>query len=243
MLRRGRQPHDSLTVLADPASVLSFTDRLSYARPMPLDASGTRLKLTDEAAKAFAEHGIYGASLIDITRRAGQHNRGALYYHFGSRTGVLRAVLERHVDFLSAREGELLEIAKQRPTDDIASVVEAIVRPATELADTGWRGRCFLIILCELVMEDPSSIEPEISEMLARTGGYDVYELLASRLAHIPTELRAERFALMTSFILRSVADRAKVLGRGRRSRPRLTNDAFVENLVSMIAAAINAAC
>ena len=83
---------------------------------MPLDASRTREKLIDEAARAFAKHGVYGASLIDITRRAGQRNRGALHYHFGSRTGVLCAVLERHVDFLARREGELLELALESPT-------------------------------------------------------------------------------------------------------------------------------
>src|ERR1700688_873006 len=127
---------------------------------MPLDASSTRNKLVDEAARAFAAHGVYGASLIDITRRAGQRNRGALHYHFGSRLGVLCAVLERHVDFLARREGELLEIALTKPDDDVKSVVEAIVRPATELAQSGWRGRCFLMILAELVEEDPTGPDP-----------------------------------------------------------------------------------
>ena len=114
---------------------------------MPADASKTREKLIDEAARAFAADGVFTASLIDITRRAGQRNRGALHYHFGSRAGVLCAVLERHVDFLARREGELLELALARPDDDVKSVVEAIVRPATELAESGWRGRCFLVIL------------------------------------------------------------------------------------------------
>src|SRR3977135_3833762 len=103
---------------------------------MPPDASRTRNKLIDEAARAFAAQGVYSASLIDITRRAGQRNRGALYYHFGSRAGVLCAVLERHADFLAGREGELLEIARHKPDDDVKSVVEAIVRPATELAES-----------------------------------------------------------------------------------------------------------
>src|SRR6267378_6202787 len=89
---------------------------------MPLDASRTREKLIDEAARAFAAHGVYGASLIDITRRAGQRNRGALHYHFGSRTGVLCAVLERHVDFLAKREGELLAVAMHKPEGDLQSV-------------------------------------------------------------------------------------------------------------------------
>src|SRR5437868_10376537 len=102
-------------------------------RSVPLNGDATRRKLIDEAARAFARDGVFSASLIDITRKAGQRNRGALHYHFGSRRGVLCAVLERHVDFLARREDELLEFALTRPDDDVKSVVEAIVRPATEL--------------------------------------------------------------------------------------------------------------
>jgi AcrR family transcriptional regulator len=208
---------------------------------MPLDASKTREKLIDEAARAFAEHGVYGASLIDITRRAGQKNRGALHYHFGSRAGVLCAVLERHADFLARREGQLLEIALAKPDEDVRSVVEAIVRPATELAESGWRGRCYLMILAELVEEDPVSLEPGVADALSRTGGYKVYDLLAARMADVSDEIRNERFALATGFILRAVADRARVLGRrGRRGRPQLEHELFVENVVAMVAAGMS---
>jgi AcrR family transcriptional regulator len=209
---------------------------------MPADGSRTREKLVDEATRSFAADGVFTASLIEITRRAGQRNRGALHYHFGSRNGVICAVLERHVDFLAKREGELLEIALASPDDDVNSVVEAIVRPATELAESGWRGRCFLVILAELVEEDPASLDPDVSDMLARTGGYAVYDLLAARMAEVSDEVRAERFALATAFILRAVADRARVIGRrGRRGRPQLDQEAFVANLVAMVAAAMSA--
>jgi AcrR family transcriptional regulator len=209
---------------------------------MPQDASRTREKLIDEAARAFAAHGVYAASLVDITRRAGQRNRGALHYHFGSRTGVLCAVLERHVDFLAKREGELLDVALTKPDDDVESVVDAIVRPATELAESGWRGRCFLMILAELVEEDPSDLDADVSDALTRTGGYAVYDLLAARMADVSDEVRAERFALATGFILHAVADRARVLGRrGRRGRPQLEHEEFVQNLVTMVAAGMSA--
>ena len=56
------------------------------------------------------------ASLLEITRQAGQRNRGAVHYHFGSRTGMLVAVLEQHLDVLAARERELLTIARAPPT-------------------------------------------------------------------------------------------------------------------------------
>jgi AcrR family transcriptional regulator len=209
---------------------------------VPPDASDTRRKLLDAATRAFAEHGVFNASLLDITRQAGQRNRAALHYHFGSREGVLCAVLEEHVDFLARREGELCEIAAQTPPEDIAAVVEAIVRPAAELAESGWRGRCFLLILAELVEEDPATLDPDVSAVLARTGGEAVYALLEKRMPDVAPDVRVERLSLMTMFILRAVADRARAVGRrGRKGRPQLDHEAFVRNLIAMVAAAVAA--
>jgi len=208
---------------------------------VPADAAATRRKLIDAAARAFADHGVYRASLIEITRQAGQRNRGALHYHFGSRTGVLCAVLERHVEFLADREGELLKVALAAPDDDVASVVEAIVRPAAELAESGWRGRAFLVILAELVGEDPASLDDELNAVLARTGGHAVYELLEQRVGPMTPEVRVERLSLATAFVLRAVADRARAGGRRRSSgRAQLDFEAFVTNLVTMVAAAVS---
>ena len=208
---------------------------------MPPDASDTRQKLLDAAARAFAEDGIFNASLIEITRKAGQRNRGALHYHFGSRDGVLCAVIDRHAAFLARRESQLLEIASRAPENDVAVVIEAIVRPAAELAESGWRGRCCLLIVAELVGEDPAQYSDELQAALARTGGNEVYALLATRMADVSDEVRVERFSLITTFILRAVADRARLLGRrGRRGRPQLAHEAFVQNLVAMAAAAMS---
>jgi AcrR family transcriptional regulator len=138
---------------------------------MPRDASTTRDRLLDAAAHEFAERGVWNASLIEITRRAGQRNRSALGYHFGSREQVLCAVLERHVEFLAQREGELLAKARRTPDDDIGAVVEAIVRPAAELAASGWRGRACLLIVAELAGEDPGRFSPQQVSVLAPTGG------------------------------------------------------------------------
>jgi len=207
---------------------------------MPADASDTRKKLIDAAARSFAANGVFSASLLDITRQAGQRNRAALYYHFKTREGVLCAVLERHVDFLARREGELLEVALAAPDDDVASVVEAIVRPATELAGSGWSGRCFLLILAELVEEDPASLGDEVNAVLERTGGHAVYALLGERMRDVSPEIRIERFSLVTGFILRAVADRARSLGRkGRAGRQQLDQESFIRNLVAMVAASL----
>ena len=215
---------------------------------MPRDASETRRLLLDAAALAFAEHGVRNASLVDITRRAGQRNSGALHYHFGSREGVLCAVLDEHVDFLAEREGELLAAARLAPDDDVASVVEAVVRPAAELAESGWRGRCFLVILADLVEEDPANFGPELNSVLTRTGGHAVYDLLTERMPDLAPEVLVERLSLMTMIILRAVADRARIQGgpegatnrATRRGRAQLDYEAFVQNLVAMVASAVS---
>lgn len=208
---------------------------------MPPDASATRDKLLDAATRAFAEHGVLNASLLDITRQAGQRNRGALHYHFGSRDGVLAAVLERHVDFLAEREGELLAVALERGGTDLVPFIEAIVRPAVELAESGWRGRCCLLIIGELVEEDPKDLAPEIQAALDRTGGQPIYDAIAERLPDLTEEVRLERLALITGFVLHAVAERARMQGRRRRGRPQLDREAFVDNLVAMVAAAVAA--
>jgi AcrR family transcriptional regulator len=197
---------------------------------VPPDASKTKARLLDSAARAFARDGVFNASLIDITRQAGQRNRAALTYHFGSRDGILCAVLE------------LLDIATRAPADDLGPVVEAIVRPAAELADGDWRGRCCLLIIAELTGEDMAQYSQELQEVLARTGGNEVFALLTERTGFLSDSLRTERFSLTVMFILRAIADRARLLDRrDGHGRPQLDYEPFVANLVTMAAAAMAA--
>jgi AcrR family transcriptional regulator len=198
------------------------------------NAEETRQRLIEAATRGFAEQGVHSASLLEITRQAGQRNRGAVHYHFGSREGMLVAVLEQHVDLLANREKELLEIARQQPDDDLASAVAAFVRPAVELGDLGWEGRCYLVILSELVEDDPDSLHPDVVAVLTRAGGYDAYGLLEERMPPMSDELRLERMSLTTSFILRAVADRARSSDRPAPSRHQLDTESFVRNLIAM---------
>jgi AcrR family transcriptional regulator len=201
---------------------------------MNSSAEETRLRLIEAATRGFAEQGVHSASLLEITRQAGQRNRGAVHYHFGSREGMLVAVIEQHVDFLADRERELLAVARDQPDDDLASVVAAFVRPAVELGDLGWQGRSYLVILAELVEDDPDSLHPDVVAALTRAGGYDAYGLMEQRMPPMSDELRAERMSLTTTFILRAAADRARSGARPHPSRHQLDTEAFVRNVIAM---------
>ncbi|MDN4162341.1 TetR/AcrR family transcriptional regulator [Nocardioides abyssi] len=210
---------------------------------MESPAPATRQLLVDAALRAFAEHGVHNASLLEITRQAGQRNRGAVHYHFGSREGLVAAVLEVHADDIGRREVELLQAARERPDDDIASVVEAIVRPVTEVSELGWRGRCSVVVLGELVQQDITPLGPEVQAAMARTGGYELFSLLRDRLRPMAMdlELENERLALVTGCILRAVADRARAAELPPTGRDPLPAERFVRNLVSMATAMLTA--
>lgn len=203
--------------------------------PSHATAAVTRRRLVEAASEAFADTGVSSASLVEITRRAGQRNRGAVHYHFGSRAGLLVAVLEQHAAFLAEREGELLARARRTPEDDLASVLEAIVRPAVELAETGPSGRQYLVIVGQLV-EEFHHLDPAVAAALAATGGDAVYALLEARMPTLDRDLRDERLTLITSFILRSVADRARAVEATTPGRAQLPTERFVTNLVAMAA-------
>jgi AcrR family transcriptional regulator len=193
----------------------------------------TRTALVEAATRTFAEDGVFTASLVEVTRRAGQRNRGAVHYHFGSRDALVVAVLEQHTAFLAAREGELLEIARQAPDDELSPVIEAVVRPAVELAETGPSGRDYLVIVGQLV-EEYDRLDDSVRDALSATGGYDVFALLAERLPPLDEALHNERAALLTGFILRAVAARAQqTMTPGRAQLP---TERFVRNLVAMAA-------
>lgn len=82
----------------------------------------TRGALLDAAAELFAERGVDGASIDAIAEAAGRTS-GAIYDHFGSKEGVLFALLEGWVD-------------------DVAAVITAELATATTLEEhmaTLWR--------------------------------------------------------------------------------------------------------
>lgn len=196
-----------------------------------MSAADTRELLIDAALRAFAEHGIHNASLLEITRMAGQRNRGAVHYHFGSRDRLLVAALEQQSAVLRPRELELLGLARLRP-GDLAAAIEALVRPVVELAEAGWRGRCYLMIVADLLADGHAPSDGAIATVLESTGGWEVVELIIERMPPMDEVLRRHRLHLLTGFVLRSAADRART-----DDERRLDTERFIVNLTSMATA------
>lgn len=207
---------------------------------MAPDPELTRSKLLDAATRLFAARGIFGVSLAEITKAAGQRNASALHYHFGSREAVLGAIIERHAPAIRDRRLELLAVAAERP-GELRPAVEALVLPMTEFVQRGWRERAFVRIGVELAT-GPDRVSPGIRTALARPGGSEVFELIGHATATVPEAIRRERFRTVSLFIGRATADRALLLDTWAPGDEAVLDDAaFVANLVDMAAGALGA--
>jgi AcrR family transcriptional regulator len=85
----------------------------------------TRQRLLNAAEQLFAEHGISGTTLRALTKAANV-NLAAVHYHFGSKEGLLDAVVERRATTMNQeRLHELDEL--ERSTREEAPQVEDIL--------------------------------------------------------------------------------------------------------------------
>ncbi len=67
-----------------------------------------REAMLDAAEDVAVEHGLAAMALSEVQARAGQANKSAARYHFGSREGLITAVLDRRMAAVNTRRGELL---------------------------------------------------------------------------------------------------------------------------------------
>ncbi|MFC9473379.1 TetR family transcriptional regulator [Nocardia sp. NPDC056952] len=102
-----------------------------------MTSNDPRNALLDAAERLIALRGI-DVPLRDIAADAGQRNNSAVHYYFGSRTGLIDAVIERRMHGL---EGVRLDLLAQHETDstghDLYELVDMLVRPMVDIARSG----------------------------------------------------------------------------------------------------------
>src|SRR5260370_7321514 len=92
----------------------------------------TKQQLVLTAERLFAGQGLDGVSLRQLAAAAGNANKSAVRYHFGSKERLIQAIFEYRLPALTRRR-QLL-IAERRPVD-LRSWVACYLRPVMEQAD------------------------------------------------------------------------------------------------------------
>jgi AcrR family transcriptional regulator len=200
---------------------------------VPRDATETRERLLQEARRLFATRGVFQTTSREIVEAAGQRNVSALTYHFGSREGVLRAILIRFDEVLDAERSELLaRIGPDAPTRDL---VAALLIPYARPLATA-EGRDYLRIVAQL-----GEGFPQWRDDTALTGPYlrRILGMLERRPAQLRPAVRRERVVAAITLMTAAMAERARLASARRRGR--LGDADFLANLADMIVGVLEA--
>jgi AcrR family transcriptional regulator len=199
---------------------------------MPRDATLTRSRLLRAGEQRFARDGVTGARMSDVVRDAGQANDSAVGYHFGSRQGLLDAIVAKHVAAMDTRR------TVPPRGSSLRSLVDAIVRPTADLLGTD-DGRDFLRITEQIADWSGVGSGHPAAPLRGMVIGTQL-EALTRRLAdRIGMELSRERVALMVTFLTGALAARARSVESGRRQR--MSHERFVDHLVDVLTGALTA--
>ena len=164
----------------------------------------TRIALIRAAEKLFAERGIDHVAISDIAEAADQKNRSAVNYHFGDKTNLLYAVLERHSEPIQNRW--LVEI--QTLSDNNKLTIEAVMSMLTssivgKLNDDD--GGPYYLQICTQMLAHPKF--PLFEAPVRVTPGAVRMAQEVHRLASVPPELLLLRMQRVMATLYQSVFD------------------------------------
>ncbi|MFF1378205.1 TetR family transcriptional regulator [Streptomyces sp. NPDC058308] len=200
----------------------------------------TREKLLRAGEEVFAAQGVDGAQLRDIVRLAGQSNPSAVQYHFGSRGGLLDAVMAER----QRRTEQVLTAELERAGEAAAGLrglLTALVNAeATELRTE--RGRRCLRISAQLSHESgvrTRTPHPTLDGTVYWTLIGRLEDRVADLAPGLPEPLRLERLDLALTMIGAALGDRARQYLAG--TTPLTGEDLFLADLVETTAALLRA--
>lgn len=200
---------------------------------MPRDSTATKERLLREAERLFARHGLYRVTVREITQAAGQRNVSAVNYHFGSREGVLDAILVRHGDPTDDERGKLLvALGEGASTRDLMA---ALILPYGAHLQSA-EGRDYLRIVAQMTTafgawrEDRPGTGPRVREILA---------MLETRPPEVPEPIRRERVVEMIMLMTAAMAERARAIESGEALV--IDEPTFLANLTDVLVGVLEA--
>jgi AcrR family transcriptional regulator len=160
--------------------------------------------MIDAAERLVAERGFAACSLREVQALAGQRNKSAAHYHFGSLAGLVEAIVETRMAPINAQRLAMIEALDAAGRgEDLRALVEAMVDP---LADNtlGRPGSAYARFLAQ-VLADPK-MAVVVGRHLQAESFRIVRQRIAAHLADLPVELQLARGERVVGLVIISLA-------------------------------------
>ncbi|MEU6581826.1 TetR family transcriptional regulator [Nocardia sp. NPDC046763] len=165
------------------------------------------------AEQLIAERG-QAVPLRDIAAAAGQRNNSAIQYHFGSRDGLIEAVVEHRLATLEVRRLELLAEQAGTSATGVHDLLEALVIPMLELSDR--HGINHYARFLEQIHTHRAVTDVANLESARRTSVRVIMQQLERELTDLPKRLRLRRLRALPTVLFALLADHERAVEAGR---------------------------
>ncbi|WP_165857730.1 TetR/AcrR family transcriptional regulator [Marinobacter sp. JSM 1782161] len=166
----------------------------------------TRNKILTTALALYARHGLDGVSLRTISAESGTRNSAAAHYHFGSRLGLLEAVVTHITDHTRPQFETGFTAIEAAPAPSLRDVVKAMTAPYLALTLTPDWGPAALRFMAHLHADNT----PEIAQLLNRHFRPDIERIeaqLCRSLPDVPRDVLRIRLAFTVVSLIHGAAE------------------------------------
>lgn len=171
-----------------------------------VDAPDTPSHMLDVAEQRFAERGLDNVSLREIVRHSGQSNLSAAHYHFGSREGLIAALLTRRMRVIDLLRNDRLDALNAYSlASDVLSIVQQSVAPLAEVVKSTTWGADYVRVAAQVLLNPSAAymarVEPEAKQGLLRSS-----RMLRQLLPGLANDVFEDRMRIVNNESVYSIA-------------------------------------
>ena len=211
--------------------------------PSAPGSSSTRETILDMAERLFAENGVDGTSIRDITGAAGV-NLGSINYHFGSKQDLVAEVFRRRLEPITQRQMAFLDEVERETGDKpprLEALIEAMVRPSVEKSlASGKRNTAFMRLVGRFYGDPDPEVERQIRAQVEK-----VWKRFAGLLSRAVPGLSGEGIFWRIMFMAGTFHHTMLTMGREGSMPPevrkKLDAESLIRRLVAFTAAGMRA--
>ncbi len=176
------------------------------------DLATTRERLIDVGEELFATRGIAAVSLRTVGQQAGQKNNSVAQYHFGSKVGLVNAIIDaRSAPVEERRRHQLGGLG----TADLRALVTAQVTPLADSITDPAGSRFYLRFLAAAV-DDPTLREAWVQDPRPQQAELRrIHRSIGALLPHLPRRVLQRRLEWSARVALRLLADHERLHHQG----------------------------
>ncbi len=207
---------------------------MTLARGRPRTAgSDTRDRLLQSAVALYGSRGIGAVSLREISVAAGQKNPNALQYHFGSREGLLQAIVDHHATAIGARREAYFERAASGEWPPAEAVAQCLVMPIVDYLIENEEGLNFVRIVSQLRTLAAAGESGAPAVVFPRADG--LRALLEAALGELPRGEAQLRINLVVNTAFHAIGEIFQGSEAVSLQQPLSSRMAMVEQLLCML--------